>query len=182
MKYTGSKDSKNTTTLYDVGGGYLVFFLLGIPIIGSIADGIWNYIVLTLTLWPLKKVIEVEESVEQKVDSPQWFLERKSEITTGDKIVYSFVITIAGLVIDAAYFFIAWNPFNEGDDGSWWEARIDISFQIALMLVPIILLVFANYFLASRFLQLNHKHSMIVASSMAFFTAPWLLLIVPILS
>ncbi len=179
---TATESTKNSTSLYDAGGGYLVFFLFGIPVVGSIADGIWNYIVLTLTLWPLKKRVEVEKSVETKVGSQQWFLERKSEITTGDRIVYTFIITVAGVIIDAVYFFMVWNPFKEGDDGSWWEARVDIGLQIALILLPITFLASVNYFLASRFLEINHKHSIIMASSMAFFTAPWLLLIIPIIS
>lgn len=182
MANTATEDPKNSIKLYDAGGGYLVTLVLGIPVAGSIADGIWNYVVLTLTLHPLKKYFRIEEPIETSVDSQLWFLRRRSEITTGDRIFYGFIITIAGILIDAVYFFMVWNPFSEGENGSWWEARVDMGFQIALILVPIILLGLSNYYLASRFLELNHRHSLIVASSMAFFTAPWLLLLVPSLS
>jgi len=180
MKRSGARGFKRTVKLYDFGAGGMFTLVLGIPVLGSIIDGIWNYLVLSLTLRPLTKGMPVTDPPARS-DLPYWLPKSDSngEITREDKVIYTIIITLIGFIVDAIYVFMIWDPFAEGQDDIWWQSRIDAGLQFFLMIVPISLLAFCNYGLASRFLELPQNKAWILGIVMALFTAPWLLVIVP---
>ena len=86
-------------------------------------------------------------------------------------MLYAVFITLIGIPINAVYAGLAWN---------WsWEPRINITFQVLLMIMPIVLLWLANYLLSRYFLKLDKRQAATVAAIMAVLTAPWLMLVIP---
>jgi hypothetical protein len=152
---------KRSTTLYDFGFGpvfYFVFFA-GAIVIGIIIDYLWNWLVLTVALWrPLRSTDPTAEITIPRV-------------TIGRRMLYCIPVTVIGIPINAAYYFIVWN----------WDdtPRFDIPLQVLLITVPIGLLWLMNYLLSKYYLKLDNRQAVTVAVIMAFFTAPWLMLIIP---
>jgi len=150
-----------STTLYDFGFGpvfYFVFFA-GAIVIGVMLDYLWNWLVLTVALW----------SPWRPADSAAAGMLRS--VTMGRRMLYALFITLIGIPINAVYAGLAWN---------WsWEPRIDVTFQVLLMLMPIGLLWLANYLLSRYFLKLDKRQASTVAVIMAVLTAPWLMLVIP---
>ena len=144
-------NTKKTVTVYDAGFGIIFLFILGVPI-GFIIDYIWNRIVLSLTL---NHLIKPAVSV--------WSLERIAS--------YAFFITIIGLLIDWGYHVIIW------DTG--WVPAMSLAGQLALIILPMFLLLVANYILCIKYLELKRRPALITGGVMAFFTAPWILPVVP---
>ena len=144
------------TTLYDVGNAPIIWFFYGGPglVIGAIVDFFWNLLVLTAGLWYLRP--PATSTMENTV--PSFTMERKMN--------YCFFITLLGIPIEFAYLMLV-----------GMLEPIHIILQILLMVVPIGLLWLANYLLSKSYLKLDRRQATIIASIMAFFTAPWLLLI-----
>ena len=163
----GGKDttgrSAGSTTLYDMGGGFYLFygflFAAGGVVLGLILDYAWNWLVLSVALWnPARSADSASEGTVQSV-------------TMGRRLLYAVYITLIGIPINVVYAGIAWN---------WsWEPRVNVVLQVLLMALPIGLLWLANYLLSRYFLGLTNRQAATVAAMMAFFTAPWLVLVLP---
>lgn len=151
-----------STTLHDMGGGFFFFYLLlavGGIFLGLIFDYLWNWLVLTVALWHPRS--PADSTAERAVQS----------VTIGRRMLYAVFITLIGIPINAVYAGLAWN---------WsWEPRINITFQVLLMIMPIVLLWLANYLLSRYFLKLDKRQAATVAAIMAVLTAPWLMLVIP---
>jgi hypothetical protein len=151
-----------STTLHDMGGGFFFFYLLlavGGIFLGLIFDYLWNWLVLTVALWHPRS--PADSTAERAVQS----------VTIGRRMLYAVFITLIGIPINAVYAGLAW---------SWsWEPRINITFQVLLMVMPIGMLWLANYLLSRYFLKLDKRQAATVAAIMAVLTAPWLMLVIP---
>lgn len=154
MKPTGK-----TITLYDGGGWFMVLVFFGVPfIVGSVLDYVWNWLVLHLSL---KRI------------SP--------DVRTAQKLVYSLIITVLGLIIDWLYYQITW--------GKLWPVNLPVRplfpvkgsnppLEVASILMPIAALWLANFILARLYLRLRTRSAAILSAVMGFFTAPWLIVFV----
>lgn len=153
---------KGATTVYDMGGGFFFFYLLvavGGIFLGLIFDYLWNWLVLTVALWRPRQQADPTAEITVPV------------VTIGRRMLYALFITLIGIPINAVYAGLAWN---------WsWEPRIDITFQVLLLLMPIGLLWLANYLLSRYYLKLDKRQATTVAAIMAILTAPWLMLVIP---
>lgn len=154
--------AKRTITLYDAGGMILVWLFLGLPI-GIVFDYFWNLLVLSVSLPLVRK---------DRVSNPD-----KVKISTGKNFIYCLFITVIGFIIDWAYFELTWNV-SLGKT-QFWVPAMGQSLQLVLLLLPMIMLWMANFALFYAFLKLNRKQSLTLGAIMAFFTAPWLLPVVP---
>jgi hypothetical protein len=154
---------KGTTTLYDMGGGFFFFYLflaIGGIFLGLLFDYLWNWLVLTVALWRPRNA--ADSTVE----------ERAPVGTMGRRMLYAVFITLIGIPINLVYAGIAWN---------WsWEPRINVILQVLLMAMPIGLLWLANYLLSRYYLKLDNRQASTVAVIMAVLTAPWLMLVIPL--
>jgi hypothetical protein len=151
-----------TITLYDAGGLILVWLFFGLPL-GVIFDYIWNLIVIIVALPLLLRDDRMNPGA--------------ISVGKGKKAAYCFFITIMGIVIDLAYFEMTWDMGLSKTQV--WYPSMGQPVQILLILVPITMLWLANFALSYSFLKMERKPAAIFAGIMAFFTAPWLLPIVP---
>lgn len=154
------KEPKKSVTLYDGGGVFLIWMLLGIPF-GSVLDYFWNYIVLSQTLKRFLKINAFDEK----------------DFIKDKRITYGVFITLLGVVIDWAFVELVWDIDLLGR-GAWWP-EMDLLFQLLLIIVPIVMLFAVNFALSWAYLKLNRRQSAIIGIFMAVFTAPWLLVIFP---
>lgn len=161
---------KKHVTVFDAGGGVFLLVFAGIPVVGSLLDWGWNWLVIFGTLWSYSKV-----SSHKILDC--YVLPRIKS--------YSFFITIVGFGIDWIYFSIIWS-IKQGR----WMANMPLPLQSILIIVPLTLLFAANLYLSRRYLKSetagvtgpveNYKQvSLILSVSMAVLTAPWLLVFLP---
>ena len=157
------KESKKSITLYDGGGIFLIWMLLGIPF-GSVLDYFWNYVVLSQTL---KRFLKINTFNEKD------FIKDK-------RVTYTVFATILGVVIDWAYIELVWDVDILGK-GAWW-AEMSMPFQLLLIIVPIAMLFAVNFALAWAYLKLDRRQSVITGITMGVLTAPWLLVIFPYLA
>ena len=148
-----NKKHKASISLYDAGGGIILFIVLGIPV-GIILDYLLNFAVLTLTL---RAIHHTEKT------------------TLGRRLFYSLIATIVGLTIDVIYLVIR-QAFTHEDfiaTAPKWLGSPTIAF--ALLPIPLVLIFLANWILSSTFLKLERKYALIVGLTMAIFTTPWVL-------
>jgi hypothetical protein len=148
------------TTLYDVGGFFLILMVSGIPL-GSLVDYLWNLLVFSLAV--------------------AWLSRRDrsgASMRPGRKALYCLIVTALGLLIDLAYMEMTWDTDFLGRTHVWAPA-MPIPQQWALIVVPMIMIGMVNYAVSRAFLDFEHKHSIFVGVAMGVFTAPWLLPIVP---
>ncbi len=156
------RSTKKTVTLYDLGGMILVWLFFGLPV-GIIFDYFWNLLVLSVGL-PLILKSRTLSSQEMA-------------ISRGRKYLYCLFITVIGFFIDWAYFELTWDV-SLGKTQLWVPA-MGQPLQLVLLLLPMVLLLMADFALLYAFLKLNRKQSLALGAIMAFFTAPWLLPILP---
>jgi hypothetical protein len=155
------KHSKNTTTLYDIGGMFLVWLFFGLPL-GIIFDYLWNLLVLSLALPRLLRGISSNPSTKS--------------IRRGRRFAYCFFITLLGVVIDWAYLELTWDvEFN----ATLWAPAMGMPLQLVLLIVPMMMLWLVNFALSYSYLRLERRQAIILGGIMAFFTAPWLLPTMP---
>lgn len=165
------KHLKNTTTVYDAGGLILVWIFFGLPL-GIIFDYFWNLLVLTLALPRLPKG-SFSNPASNATVAP-----RIGEVTKNQRLLYCFFVTILGGLIDWAYFEMTWYV-GMGTRTQVWEPAMGMALQFILLLVPMIMLGLVNFALSYSYLKLERKQAVILGVLMAFFTAPWLLPILP---
>jgi len=152
------KETKNTTTLYDVGGVFIIVALLGIPI-GSILDYLWNLLVLSITLPILSRN------------------NNRIHVSISRRLVYCFFITLLGLIIDWAYFELTWDTLFS--KSAFWSPAMPQALQFVWLLLPIIMLSLVNFSLSYAYLKLDKRQSITLGIVMGIFTAPWLLPTLP---
>jgi hypothetical protein len=148
-------------TLYDAGGFFILFILFGIPF-GSAADYLWNLLILSAAI----------PHLSGRASSP------RTELTLRRKLAYCFFITLLGIIIDWAYFDLTWDTDFFGKSAVWAPA-MGIPFQLALLIVPMIMLGLVNFALSYSYLKLERRQAITLGVIMGFFTTPWLLPVVP---
>ena len=163
------RNLKNTTTLHDAGGWVLVWLFFGLPL-GIIFDYLWNLLVLSLALPRIAKSTSNVSSEETASQNQQ--------VTKGKRAKYCVLITLLGIVIDWAYFELTWDMSMTAKTALWAPA-MGQNLQFTLLLVPMVMLWLANFALSYSYLKLERKQAVSLGVIMAFFTAPWLLPIVP---
>lgn len=159
LKVMIEKLRKKEVTLYDAGGLILVWFFFGLPV-GVIFDYLWNLLVFSLALPRLS------------ASNPGVVA-----IGKGKRTLYIFFITILGIIIDWAYFELTWDVGL--GRGQLWAPAMSQPLQVALIIVPIVMLWLVNFALSYSYLKLERKQPVILGAIMAFFTAPWLLPTMP---
>jgi hypothetical protein len=92
-------------------------------------------------------------------------------------LAYCLFITLLGIVIDWAYFELTWDT-HFGKTGIWIPAMSQ-ALQFVWLLLPMVMIWLVNFALAYSFLKMERRQSIVLGAIMAFFTAPWLLPIVP---
>ena len=148
--------SKKPVVLYDVGGLFIIVLFFGIPA-GSIIDYLWNLLVLSIALPRLPG--------------------DKVTITKGKRLAYCFFITLLGIVIDWAYFELTWD--TSFGRSAVWILAMSQALQFVWLLMPMLMIFLVNTALSYAYLKLARKQAIIFGAVMGFFTAPWLLPIVP---
>jgi hypothetical protein len=151
---------KQSETLYDVGGVFIIAAIIGLPL-GSIIDYLWNLAVLSNGLLFLGGPNPVKVSGRRR-------------------LVCAFFMTLLGLIIDWAYFELAWDTDFGGRNTAWIPAMSQ-GIQFVWLLLPMAMLALVNFALAYSFLKLDRKQSIIMGVVIGVLTAPWLLPTIPYL-
>jgi hypothetical protein len=151
------EDSKKSIVLYDVGGVIIAVLFFGIPF-GSVFDYLWNLLVLSVTLPRLPGDIKIA-------------------ISKGKRLAYCFFITVLGIIIDWAYFELTWD--TDFGKSAIWAPAMSQALQFVWLLLPIVMIFLVNAALSYSYLKLERRQAIIFGVIMGFFTAPWLLPIVP---
>jgi hypothetical protein len=144
--------------LYDAGGFFLILLFFGVPL-GTLFDFIWNLVVISVTLPRLPDAGEV------RIHS--WW----------HRLFYCLIITALGFVIDWAYFELTWD-MNLSKSTEWLPV-VPQWLQFIWLLLPMTLLFLVNAALSYSYFKLNKRQALIFGAVMAFFTAPWILPVVP---
>lgn len=158
---------KKTTTLYDAGGLIVIWLFFGLPV-GIIFDYLWNLLVLSLALPRLPKTV---------TQNPGDVSPAIANVTGSKRRAYCFFITILGVIIDWAYFELTWDTHIARS--AVWAPAMTQALQFVLLLLPMVMLWLVNFALAYSYLKLERREAAVLAAIMGFFTAPWLLPIVP---
>jgi hypothetical protein len=85
--------------------------------------------------------------------------------------------TFLGIVIDLAYFELTWD--TDFGKSAVWSPAMAMPLQLALILMPLIMLGLVNFALSHSYLRLERGPAMKIGAAMGILTAPWLLPIVP---
>jgi len=155
VKGVEMESSKKSIVLYDVGGGIILVILFGIPF-GSAFDYLWNLLVLSVALPRLPGDIKIK-------------------LSKGKRLAYCFFITVLGIIIDWAYFELTWDT----DFGKATIPAMSQALQFVWLLLPMVMIFSVNAALSYSYLKLERKQAVIFGAVMGFFTAPWLLPIIP---
>lgn len=150
-------ESMFSIVLCDAGGLAIFLILFGVPF-GSIIDFLWNFLVFSVALRLIPGGKEIS-------------------IGGGRRFFYTLFITLLGVVIDWAYFEITWD-MDIGKSATWVPAMSQW-LQLVALLLPMAMIWVADAALAWAFLRLEKKQAVILGAAIGFFTAPWLLPIVP---
>ena len=141
--------------VYDLGGWPLVPVLIGLVLLGIVADYSWDYLLLSSAL-------------------------RWQKVSTGrrTRFIYIAMMGTAGLLIDWLYYELTWGSLANSNAAVQAMSRgpeLSPGLELSTILMPMVLIGVANY-LASRFhLHLDSKRALVVGLTMAVFTAPWLI-------
>lgn len=154
---TQAERKGKSIVLYDFGGVIFAVIFFGIPF-GTIFDYIWNYLVCTIVLRRMPG-------------------DAGRDISRGTRLAFCFFITLLGIVIDWAYFELTWD--TDFGKNAVWAPAMSQGLQIAWLLVPMVMIFLVNAALAYSFLKLEKRQAILLGAAMGFFTAPWLLPIVP---
>ena len=144
-------------TLYDAGGFFLILLFLGVPL-GTLFDFIWNLVVISVTLPRLPGLEEIR-------------------VGCWRRLLFCIIITILGFIIDWAYFELTWD-MNLSKSTEWLPA-VPQWLQFILLLLPMSMLFLVNAALSYAYFKLEKRQALIFGVVMAFFTAPWILPVVP---
>ncbi|MFC1946374.1 hypothetical protein ACFLXY_00485 [Chloroflexota bacterium] len=144
-------------TLYDAGGFFLILLFFGVPL-GTLFDFIWNLVVISVTLPRLPDVEEIQISMWRR-------------------LLFCIIVTALGFVIDWAYFELTWD-MNLSKSTEWLPA-VPLWLQFIWLLLPMFMLFLVNAALSYAYFRLDRRQAVIFGAVMAFFTAPWILPIIP---
>lgn len=147
--------NKKSIVLYDVGGAIILVFL-GIPF-GSVIDYLWNLLVVSVAL-PLLPGDKIK-------------------VGKGRRLAYCFFITVLGLIIDWAYFELTWDTHFA--KSATFLPAMSQPLQFVWLLLPMVMIFLVNVTLSYAYLKLERRQAIIFGAVIGFFTAPWLLPIVP---
>jgi hypothetical protein len=151
------EDSRKSIVLYDAGGVIIAVIFFGIPF-GSVFDYLWNLLILSVTL-------------------PRLPGDTKIEISKGKRLAYCFFITLLGIIIDWAYFELTWD--TDFGKSTVWAPAMSQALQFVWLLLPMAMIGLVNGSLSYSYLKLERRQAIIFGAIMGFFTAPWLLPIIP---
>jgi hypothetical protein len=151
------EDCKKSIVLYDVGGVIIAVLFFGIPF-GSVFDYLWNLLVLSVTLPRLPGDIKIE-------------------ISKGKRLAYCLFITVLGIIIDWAYFELTWD--TDFGKSAIWAPAMSQALQFVWLLLPMVMIFLVNAALSYSYLKLERRQVIVFGVIMGFFTAPWLLPVVP---
>jgi hypothetical protein len=151
------EDSKKSIVLYDAGGVIIAVLFFGIPF-GTVFDYLWNLLVLSIALPRLPGGKEIA-------------------IDKGKRLAYCFFITVLGIIIDWAYFELTWD--TDFGKSAIWAPAISQALQFVWLLLPMVMIFLVNAALSYSYLKLERRQAIVFGAVMGFFTAPWLLPIVP---
>jgi hypothetical protein len=151
------EDSKKSIVLYDAGGVIIAVLFFGIPF-GTVFDYLWNLLVLSIALPRLPGGKEIA-------------------IDKGKRLAYCFFITVLGIIIDWAYFELTWD--TDFGKSAIWSPAISQALQFVWLLLPMVMIFLVNAALSYSYLKLERRQAIVFGAVMGFFTAPWLLPIVP---
>ncbi len=154
---------KKTITLYDFGGFIILVILFGIPF-GTIADYFWNLLVFSVALTRLTGNAAIKSE--------------RVGISWRRKLAYCFFITLLGIIIDWAYLELTWDTDFFGRSAVWAPAMPQV-LQLVWLLLPVVMIWVVNAVLSYSYLNLERRPAIILGAIMGFFTAPWLLPIMP---
>jgi hypothetical protein len=165
----------NSITLYDGGGWFILLYLFGLPVLGSVLDYIWNYAVLYFTLRWLPP-----SSIRGNTEGPGL----NEFIGGAHKRNYTILITILGFIIDWIYYDIMWRTLP--GPHMLAEALIDTcgnsqTLILLSFLAAIVALAIVNFALSRLYLKLKAGQAAILGAVMGIFTAPWVILIIKII-
>jgi hypothetical protein len=149
--------SKKSTTLYDVGGWYIITIVFGIGIVGVVIDYFWNYLIFYLSLRRLDLIIPL-----------------------GRKFIYCLIITAFGLLIDWLYYELVWGTLSVGPiriGAAFPRAGSEPVLEILTILIPMVLIASVNYTVSQLFLKVTNREGLVIGVIMGIFTAPWLILV-----
>ncbi len=153
-----NEEKDRSITLYDAGGFFLILLFFGVPL-GTLFDFIWNLVVISVTLPRLPDAGEIRIHF--------WW----------HRLFYCLIITALGFVIDWAYFELTWD-MNLSKSTEWLPA-VPQWLQFVWLLLPMALLFLVNAALSYSYFKLDKRQALIFGAVMAFFTAPWILPVVP---
>ena len=151
------EDSKKSIVLHDVGGVIIAVLFFGIPF-GSVFDYLWNLLVLSVALPRLPGDMEIK-------------------ITKGKRLAYCLFITVLGIIIDWAYFELTWD--TDFGKSAVWAPAMSQTLQFVWLLLPMVMIWLVNAALSYAYLKLERRQAIVLGAVMGFFTAPWLLPVVP---
>ena len=151
------KEKEKSIVLYDVGGMIILVLFFGIPF-GSAFDFLWNLLVLSVAL-------------------PRLPGDTRIKLSKGKRLTYCFLITLLGIIIDWAYFELTWDT-DFGKSAVWAPAMCQ-GLQFVWLLLPMVMIFLVNSALSYFYLKLERRQAIIFGAIMGFFTAPWLLPIIP---
>jgi len=152
-----NEEKNKSITLYDAGGFFLILLFFGVPL-GTLFDFIWNLIVISVVLPRLPGLEEIR-------------------VGCWRRLLFCLIITALGFVIDWAYFELTWD-MNLSKSTEWLPA-VPQWLQFVWLLLPIFMLFLVNAALSYSYFGLEKRQALIFGAVMAFFTAPWILPIVP---
>jgi hypothetical protein len=149
-----SKHSKSTT-VYDVGGWYLIPILGGIMLLGVAADYFWNYLILFLGL--------------------RWL---KFGVSHRRKFGYCAIVTALGLLIDWLYYELTWGYLVLGGlrvAPLFEHAGLQPALEFTTILIPMVVIAAVNFGTGRLLLRMGLKQAAILGITMGVLTAPWLI-------
>lgn len=162
-----SKQSEGTTTIYDVGGWFIMAIYFGFCLAGLVLDYFWNYLVLYLTL---RKLPRLDKNAVSPVKS----------ISTKRKHIYCVIVTILGLIIDWLYYKLIWGVLVLGSlriHPVFPMPRVNPPLEFATILMPMLVIMAVNYGISHSYLHITSKQAAVLGAVMGFFTAPWLVVV-----
>jgi hypothetical protein len=146
---------KQSTTLYDVGGWFLITMVFGAYLIGVVIDYFWNYLVIFLTLRWQHLIVSIRR-----------------------KLVYCIIVTALGLLIDWLYYELTWGTLVLGElrvQPVFHRFGLQPALELSTILVPMLVLGIVNFCASRLLLKLGTKQAIVLGAMMGVFTAPWLI-------
>jgi hypothetical protein len=144
---------RKSAVLYDIGGWFLLSLLFGMCFIGIALDYFWNFLVLFITCRL-----------------------RRIDIQLKKKLIYTFIVTACGLVIDWLYYKFTWGVSVIGfiHIGSAFPRHVEQPLlELLTIIIPLAAIAVVNYFISRLYLGTKVKDSLWIGAAMGVFTAPW---------